>query len=146
DLLDGGDGNDALYGEAGDDVLIGGLGNDTLSGGAGNDTYIWRPGHGNDTISDYDSTDRNNPDHLDRLVLEEVTLEELSWKRSGDHLVFTVAPTSETITVNNWFSSTPGHKLDRIELGDGTALDLTPIEQDVQTITGTDERNTLYGF
>ena len=35
--LSGGSGDDILYGEAGDDGLYGGLGNDTLYGGAGND-------------------------------------------------------------------------------------------------------------
>jgi Ca2+-binding RTX toxin-like protein len=37
--LDGGGGNDTLYGSASDDVLIGGLGNDLLVGGAGKDVY-----------------------------------------------------------------------------------------------------------
>jgi Ca2+-binding RTX toxin-like protein len=55
--LEGGDGNDKLYGQAGDDGLNGGLGNDTLEGGYGNDTlngddgndYV-RGGNGNDNL------------------------------------------------------------------------------------------------
>jgi Ca2+-binding RTX toxin-like protein len=36
-VLDGGAGNDILYGTAGNDILTGGSGNDTLIGGLGND-------------------------------------------------------------------------------------------------------------
>lgn len=38
DTLDGGDGNDQLYGMGGDDVLVGGIGNDYMHGGSGTDT------------------------------------------------------------------------------------------------------------
>jgi serralysin len=40
DLLDGGSGNDLLNAGEGNDTLIGGQGNDTLVGGAGDDHYI----------------------------------------------------------------------------------------------------------
>lgn len=41
DYIDGGSGNDTLFGDAGNDTLIGGVGTDTLNGGAGNDTMIY---------------------------------------------------------------------------------------------------------
>ncbi|MEN9464138.1 MAG: hypothetical protein RL217_319, partial [Pseudomonadota bacterium] len=53
DYLVGGDGNDTLHGGAGNDYLLGGAGNDTLYGGAGNDTltggagadvFVWKLG------------------------------------------------------------------------------------------------------
>jgi len=44
DILYGGPGNDTLEGGPGDDVLYGGDGNDTLEGGPGNDTLIGGPG------------------------------------------------------------------------------------------------------
>ncbi|WP_407333263.1 type I secretion protein [Enterovibrio sp. 27052020O] len=37
DVIDGGDGNDTIFGESGDDVIHGGNGNDNLQGGDGND-------------------------------------------------------------------------------------------------------------
>jgi Ca2+-binding RTX toxin-like protein len=37
DLLDGGKGNDRLFGNGGDDTPIGGPGHDQLDGGGGND-------------------------------------------------------------------------------------------------------------
>ena len=38
--MDGGEGNDTLYGGLGDDTLAGGTGNNTLDGGKGFDTYV----------------------------------------------------------------------------------------------------------
>ncbi len=47
DSLTGGAGNDNLYGEAGRDTLIGGAGNDNLYGEVGNDTLIGSAGNDN---------------------------------------------------------------------------------------------------
>ena len=49
DTLIGGDGNDRIYGRAGNDTLIGGDGNDSINGDDGNDTLIG--GDGNDSIN-----------------------------------------------------------------------------------------------
>ena len=57
DSLFGDKGNDSLSGDKGNDSLWGGAGNDTLIGGAGNDVFIFRPGEGTDTITDYASGD-----------------------------------------------------------------------------------------
>jgi Ca2+-binding RTX toxin-like protein len=53
DVLDGSSGHDVLRGGNGFDVLIGGMG-DTLSGGNGPDTFLFRPGFGANTITDFD--------------------------------------------------------------------------------------------
>lgn len=53
DLLAGGDGDDWLDGGTGNDTLSGGTGNDTLTGGDGNDRFIYTPGDGHDTITDF---------------------------------------------------------------------------------------------
>jgi len=53
DVLDGSSGHDVLRGGNGPDVLIGGMG-DTLSGGNGPDTFLFRPGFGANTITDFD--------------------------------------------------------------------------------------------
>ena len=57
DYIDGGAGNDSLYGYWGNDTLIGGTGNDRIYGGAGDDLIYTGPGtdyasgeYGNDTI------------------------------------------------------------------------------------------------
>jgi Ca2+-binding RTX toxin-like protein len=57
--IDGGAGNDTLFGTDGNDTLIGGDGNDVIDGkkgadvalmGAGDDAFIWDPGEGSDVI------------------------------------------------------------------------------------------------
>ena len=57
--LDGGSGDDELFGSQGDDRLLGGDGNDMLDGskgndvalmGAGDDTFFWDPGDGSDVV------------------------------------------------------------------------------------------------
>ncbi|MGH6708901.1 MAG: Ig-like domain-containing protein, partial [Bradyrhizobium sp.] len=53
DVLDGSSGHEVLLGGNGSDVLIGGMG-DTLSGGNGPDTFLFRPGFGANTITDFD--------------------------------------------------------------------------------------------
>ncbi|MEM7423087.1 MAG: Hint domain-containing protein [Pseudomonadota bacterium] len=57
DSLDGGADDDRLYGGAGNDTLMGGAGNDTLTGGAGSDIFVLSSGGGDDTITDFDTTD-----------------------------------------------------------------------------------------
>jgi Ca2+-binding RTX toxin-like protein len=56
DVIDGGPGNDNLFGEGdadhgGNDVVIGGQGNDQLTGGPGAD--VFRCGSGTDSIGDF---------------------------------------------------------------------------------------------
>lgn len=62
DRLDGGAGNDTLLGGAGADTLLGGRGADRLEGGSGNDTltggndsdmFVFHPGFGDDTVTDF---------------------------------------------------------------------------------------------
>ena len=54
DTLRGMDGEDILEGGKGPDVLIGGAGDDTLTGEHSWDTFVFAPGDGNDTITDFD--------------------------------------------------------------------------------------------
>ncbi|WP_319003735.1 Hint domain-containing protein [Alloyangia pacifica] len=56
DSLTGGGGADSLDGGDGADTLTGGAGNDTLTGGAGSDSYVFTPGGGADTVTDFDMT------------------------------------------------------------------------------------------
>ena len=53
DKIDGGSGNDKLYGEEGDDTIHGGAGSDLMYGGSGEDTFVFKAGHGDDTIGDF---------------------------------------------------------------------------------------------
>ncbi len=76
--LDGGAGNDSIYGSNcsdiikggdGDDTIYGGKGNDTLTGGKGHNTYFYKAGDGYDVINitkdeelEVSFTDTNNYD------------------------------------------------------------------------------------
>ena len=51
--VDGDAGDNRLRGASGDDTLTGGAGNDTMTGYGGDDTFVFGPGHGNDTITDF---------------------------------------------------------------------------------------------
>ncbi|WP_409721255.1 Ig-like domain-containing protein [Pseudorhodoplanes sp.] len=53
DMLVGTGGNDVLNGRGGDDIIIALGGNDTITGGTGNDRFIFSPGSGQDTITDF---------------------------------------------------------------------------------------------
>jgi Ca2+-binding RTX toxin-like protein len=61
DTLAGGAGDDFLSGGTGADVLIGGAGDDTMNGFTGADVFLFRRGHGNDVIQDF----QNDVDKLD---------------------------------------------------------------------------------
>ena len=54
DVLMGGPGNDNLNGGNGPDMLYGDAGNDLLNGGGGRDEFIFRQGHGSDTITGFE--------------------------------------------------------------------------------------------
>ena len=58
DILNGGDGDDEIYGGEDKDTLNGGEGDDWLDGGPGADTFVFEPGSGNDYIMDFTSGDR----------------------------------------------------------------------------------------
>ena len=78
DSLFGGQGDDWIKGAAGDDVLAGDLGDDTLIGGAGSDRFIIGAGRGSDEILDYS-------DGIDGFLLEPtLTFEQLTFEASGN--------------------------------------------------------------
>ncbi len=71
DKISGGAGNDMLFGEEGDDIIRGDAGDDWLYGGSGDDVFIYKAGHGNDTIADF--TDGDDQIRIDTDGLTGVT-------------------------------------------------------------------------
>ena len=57
DILNGGGGDDEIYGGENEDTINGGEGDDWLDGGPGDDTFVFEPGNGNDHIMDFTSGD-----------------------------------------------------------------------------------------
>ena len=66
DVMLGNAGNDRLFGGLGNDRLDGGAGNDRLAGGAGTDVFVFAPGHGADTITDF----ANSQDRIDLTAFD----------------------------------------------------------------------------
>ena len=84
DTLIGGTGNDWLYGGEGDDTLTGGAGNDRLFGGEDADTFVIGPGHGNDTIADFE----NGADTIDLSAFAGITqFSDLTATQDGSNVV-----------------------------------------------------------
>ena len=57
DVIWGSDATETLIGGDGNDIIFGGSGNDTLTGGAGADTFEFTRSAGSDTITDYSKSD-----------------------------------------------------------------------------------------
>lgn len=53
DILDGGAGNDRIYGQEGNDTITGGAGSDYMEGGIGDDEFALSSGSGIDVIGDF---------------------------------------------------------------------------------------------
>jgi Ca2+-binding RTX toxin-like protein len=56
-VLNGGDGDDELFGDSGADTLTGGTDNDAMEGGSGNDVFVFTDSSGVDVIQDFGSGD-----------------------------------------------------------------------------------------
>jgi surface adhesion protein len=68
DIMLGGSGTDALLGGAGKDTLIGGKDSDTLTGGAGADIFVWKKGDiGKDVVRDFNAKEGDRLDLRDLL-------------------------------------------------------------------------------
>jgi Ca2+-binding RTX toxin-like protein len=55
--INGGLGNDVMFGGKGNDLINGGDGNDTAFMGEGDDTFVWNPGDDNDIVEGQDGYD-----------------------------------------------------------------------------------------
>ena len=78
DKLIGGIGNDQLFGDSGNDILIGGIGNDHITGGDGSDKFCINSVSGVDFIKDYTSGE-------DKIkLLGGLTEDDLNIRQAGD--------------------------------------------------------------
>ncbi|MDB5877404.1 MAG: hypothetical protein JWQ41_818, partial [Variovorax sp.] len=131
DIVNGGLGNDTLNGGSGNDTLIGGLGNDTLYGDEGNDTYVFNKGDGVDTINDYDYTSGNS----DILSISDIASDQLWFAKSGNNLIVSAIGTTDSMTVQNWYSGNAYH-VEKFQTSDGKTLLDTQVQNLVQAMAG----------
>ena len=140
-LFVAGGGNDRIWAGDGADILDGGEGDDTLYGETGDDTYIFRIGSGNDTIIDIDSTEGN----LDTIFIgSSLTPDDVTLKRVGNNLVLAIVGTSDSITVQGFFSNDSTlYRVEQVQFMDGTLWSESDIVAKVYEPTDNDD--FIYG-
>ncbi|MFC3052090.1 DUF4347 domain-containing protein [Kordiimonas pumila] len=107
DTLEGGAGDDVLYNGAGSDTVLGGSGNDTiwasagddvLTGGSGADVFIFGSNSGNDTVTDFDtSEDILNLSFTGFSTLDEVTAATTATEVDGANGILITIDANESI-------------------------------------------------
>ena len=96
DILEGGAGNDLMFGQGGNDKLIGGPGDDILYGGTGADEFIWKSGDtGHDVIKDFSIAEGDTLNLADLLQGALPTADSLS-----QYLSFSVTSGTTSIGVS----------------------------------------------
>lgn len=140
DILRGGAGNDSLAGGSGADQFTGGTGNDTLTGGSGNDRYTFARGDGHDTIVDSDPF-QSNQDHL--LFDAAITPLDLVLSRQANDLRLAVHGSSDSISIQNWYTSPTTNQIEDIQAGHGQHLVNTQVDQLIQAMAGFSQQTGL---
>ena len=80
DVMAGGLGNDRIFGGQGDDILIGGPGDDRLAGGTGADVFVFGPGDQTDTVTDFSS----GTDKIDLMAFDIEGIEDVDMTTGDD--------------------------------------------------------------
>jgi Ca2+-binding RTX toxin-like protein len=130
DTLSGGAGNDSLVGDAGNDTLDGGAGTDTLSGGAGNDIYVMARGYGADAVTENDAT-AGNTDVASFSA--GIATNQLWFRHVGNNLEASIIGTTDSLTIQNWYSGSAYH-VEQFKTADGKLLLDTQVENLVQAM------------
>jgi Ca2+-binding RTX toxin-like protein len=136
DTLLGEAGNDTLNGNDGDDTLAGGPGNDTLNGNAGDDTYVFSTGDGQDTL--------NESSGVDTLRFAEANLADLTFTRSGNHLVVAYGE-NDRVSLQNHFSSSANYRVEWIETADGDRYALAELLKQTPVHLSEDKDSVSFG-
>jgi trimeric autotransporter adhesin len=108
-----------IAGNSAANVLDGGVGNDTVYGYGGDDIYLFGRGSGMDTINDFDATGGT-----DTILLGEGILpSDVSLSRNVYDVVLSISESTDSITIANWFDETGLYKVERMQFADGTVWD-----------------------
>ena len=116
-------GNDTISDlSGGDDSYLTGTGNDVIADDSGNEIYYFAKGDGQDTITDNSGVDKI-------VFAENMNMTDLNFTRVVDNLVISVAGTTDTITIENWFTS-DNNKIESFEFASG----ITVLKEDIENI------------
>ena len=144
DMLIGGAGDDDLYAGGGDDTLLGGSGNDYLEGGYGNDTYLFNRGDGQDSISNWTSSNGQSDVILFGADVLPDDVAAIRVAGSND-LVLTIRGTGDRLTIINYFlnDGVSVYAIGAIQFANGTIWNYSTINAMLPGATDGDD--TLYG-
>ncbi|WP_299328397.1 calcium-binding protein [Parasphingopyxis sp.] len=142
-------GDDVIVGYGTADIIEGGYGDDELWGEDGADTYVFNIGDGVDTI--YEDVDNANYSENDTVQFgENIAWEDLIFARDGNELQISIAGTQDKIiipkewsTINNT-STTTWWDVENFTFADGTAKTKTDIQ--IALLQSTDGDDNLLGF
>ena len=109
-----GDGNDKIYAGDGDDTLIGGKGNDLLQGGNGKDTYVFKKGHGQDIITEFNTSQDD-----DTLQFNDINFNEVKFRRDNYDLTLFGYNEQDSVTIKAFFAN-KNNQLERYQFADRT--------------------------
>ncbi|MBB4863759.1 T1SS-143 domain-containing protein [Pseudomonas nitritireducens] len=108
DILEGGAGNDLMFGQGGNDKLIGGPGDDIMYGGTGADEFIWKSGDtGHDVIKDFSISEGDTLNLADLLQGALPTADSLA-----HYLTFSVSSGTTSIAVSPTSGGTATQTID----------------------------------
>jgi|GEM_PF-1596160 Ca2+-binding RTX toxin-like protein len=155
EALSGNNQNDMIYAGAGNDKLTGGVGDDYLAGEAGNDTYVFRKGHGRDTIDVLGGTSTGFAE-VETLHLIDTNSTDVVLTRNhlDDLLVQIKSSPNDLITVSSHFAQVDAGAaaIDSIVFADGVTWNAATIRSTVLAATTANDHiqgyatnDTLYG-
>jgi hypothetical protein len=138
--LDGGAGDDSIFGGQGTETLLGGDGDDTLDGskgndvallGAGDDTFFWDPGDGSDTVEGQDGADTMS--FIGANLAEQIVV-----SANGNRLTFSRDLGNVTMDTAGLeridFAALGG--ADLVTVNDLTGTDLSSLQVDLEGVPG----------
>ena len=142
DTLHGDEGNDRLYGGEGSDILDGGAGNDLLDGGGKErDTYLFRAGHGKDTVSDYAIEDKD----ADTLRFSGAKAADSRYRREGYDLIVNAYGENDAVTLSNYFYGDNNQRYN-FQFEDAVVQRKDFIAEKTLEVSGTEKNDSLQGW
>ncbi|MCC6965849.1 MAG: putative Ig domain-containing protein [Nitrospira sp.] len=124
-------------GNTANNILAGNSANNMLSGLGGNDTYLYSRGGGQDTVSDNSGT-------ADVLAFG-VTINplDLVLTRQVNDLRLAIHGSTDSVTIQNWYTSPTTNQLEDLQAGNGQHLANTKVDQLIQAMAAFGQQTGL---
>lgn len=137
-------GDDLIIGTSANDILNGGLGNDTLKGEDGDNAYIFSDNFGTDVILDNDVYSWDG----DTSVTFEngYALSKAQFSRNGMDLTISFDGYTDSLTIENQFSSVGVNDVEHFYFSDGSYLSSLQVQQRMLLEAQTSGNDSVIGF